>query len=128
MKEPVLPDRPGYPTQVQVILVVGNLASWRKAGREIPKLSGFHFACFADVTNELMQAVSPDLVLSALIGDDYDVVDLARRLAALDFVGRYRALTSGLPNPRVVMSEVQAAAPGIDFDLFDLDNNLLAHR
>ena len=113
---------------VQSILVVGNLASWRKAGREIPQLPGFHFAAFDDVTAALLRVTAPDLVLSALMGDDYDVIDLALRLALLDFTGRYRALTSGLPNPRVVLAEVHQVAPGIDFDLFDLDGNLLLRR
>lgn len=113
---------------VQSILVVGNLASWRKAGREIPRLPGFHFSAFDDVTAALLQVTSPDLVLSALMGDGYDAIDLARRLALLDYTGRYRALTSGLPNPRVVLAEVHQVAPGIDFDLFDLDGNLLLRR
>lgn len=102
------------------ILVVGNLASWQKAGRAVPVLHGFHFSAFADVTGALLQRLAPDLVLSALMGDDYDVIELARKLAQLDFPGRYRALTSGLPNPQVVLNEVRAAAPQIDFDLYDL--------
>lgn len=114
--------------RVLSILVVGNLASWRKAGREIPRLPGFHFTAFDDVTAELLRVTAPDLVLSALMGDGYDAIELARCLALLDFAGRYRALTSGLPNPRVVLAEVHQVAPGIDFDLFDLDGNLLLRR
>lgn len=107
------------------VLVVGNLVSWRKSGRKIPILSGFHFAAFHDVTQQMLQTISPDLVLSALTGDDYDVVELARKLAFLGFCGRYRALTSGLPNPHMVLNEVSAAAPQIDFDLFDLRRDFL---
>ena len=80
------------------------------------------------MTAALLRVTAPDLVLSALMGDDYDVIDLALRLALLDFTGRYRALTSGLPNPRVVLAEVHQVAPDIDFDLFDLDGNLLLQR
>lgn len=115
-------------TPALVVLVVGNMASWHRAGRAVPVMNGFHFTSFGGVTDELMQAVAPELVLSALTGDDYDVIELARRLAVLHYTGRYRALTSGLPNPRVVLNEVQAAAPGIDFDLFDLDKNALSAR
>ena len=107
------------------VLVVGNLASWQRLGRKVPTLPGFHFAAFQDVTLHLMQAVVPELVLSAVMGDGYDVVELARRLALLGFSGRYRALTSGLPNPQIVLNEVNAAAPQIDFDLFDLEHDYL---
>ena len=110
------------------VLVVGNLTSWQKAGRSIPSLAGFHFSSFADVTHELLQTTCPDLVLSALMGDDYDVVELARLLDSLDYAGRYRALTHHLPNPRVILNEVRAAAPGIDFDLFDLEYDILPNR
>lgn len=107
-----------------MVLVVGNLASWKKAGRKIPAVSGFLFVSFEDVTQQVLLTFNPDLVLSALVGDDYDVVDLARRLVSVGFVGRYRALTSTLPNPRLVLNEVRAAAPLIDFDLFDLERGL----
>ena len=111
---------PSYAT----VLVVGNLVSWHNAGRAPPVLRGFVFAAFSDVTDALLHLHAPDLVLSALVGDEYDVVELARKLASLEFRGRYRALTSNLPNPRMVLNEVRTAAPQIDFDLFDLDRDL----
>ena len=114
------------PARDSAVLVVGNLSSWQQAGRAVPSVAGFHFTAFADVTQTLMQVIKPDLVLSALMGDDYDVIELARRLASLDFTGRYRALTHHLPSPRVVLNEVRAAAPGIDFDLFDLERDSFA--
>ncbi len=110
------------------ILVVGNLDSWKSQGRPIPILTGFYFTSFQDVTADLLQHLAPYLVLSALMGDDYDVIDLARKLARFEFVGRYRALVSGLPNPKLILNEVRSAAPQIDFDLFDLDRDQLLRR
>jgi hypothetical protein len=111
------------PSHLSTVLVVGNLESWQKSGRLVPNLPGFHFAAFKDVTSRLLHEVAPDLVLSALMGDDYDVIELARRLAMLDYLGRYRALTAHLPNPALVLNEVRAAAPQIDFDLFNLERD-----
>ena len=107
------------------VLVVGNLLTWQKAGRKLPALPGFHFASFHDVTDSMLQFIAPELILSAVMGDDYDVVELARKLGFLGFCGRYRALTSGLPNPAMLLNEVANAAPQIDFDLFDLEHDFL---
>ena len=105
------------------VLVVGNLHSWQRTGRKIPVMTGFHFVSFDDVTLTTLQDIDPDLILSAVVGDDFDAVELARRLAILGYIGRYRALTSGLPDSRIVQNEVAAAAPQIDFALFDLEQD-----
>ena len=105
-----------------VMLVVGNVRLWRSNGRQVPQMPGFHFVGFDDVTAGLLSELRPDVVLSALLGENFDALELARRLHALKFAGRYRALTNGLPNPGVVRAEVQAAVPDLDFDLFVIDD------
>ncbi len=103
---------------LSMILVIGNLRSWERAGRDIPRIEGFRFAAFDELSADLLRDARPDLVLSALMGESFDALDLARRLDELGFRGRYRALTNPLPRPDDVRDEVRAAAPGLDFDLF----------
>ena len=55
-------------------------------------------------------------------------IGVALEIYSMDYAGRYRALTHHLPNPRVILNEVRAAAPGIDFDLFDLEYDILPNR
>lgn len=121
---------PVHPEQAQalIILVVGNLTRWRQEGKEVPRLTGFLFSSYSDVSLDFLRFHAPDLVLSALVGDEYDAVDLARLLSDYAYTGRYRALTTGLPNPAAVLREVRLAAPGLDFDLFDLDNSAFKPR
>ncbi len=102
------------------MLVIGNLRSWSRAGRSLPQLAGLDFIALADLDAALLDRLRPDIVLSALLGEDFDAMDVARRLATLGFQGRYRALTAALPAPGVVRAEVRAVAPGLDFDLFIL--------
>lgn len=103
------------------MLVVGNLKAWRRKGRAVPQIAGFHFVGLQDVTADLMAAVQPDVVLSALMSDGFDALDLARQLEALNYRGRYRALTTSLPNPTSIIAEVRGVAPGLDFDLYTID-------
>jgi hypothetical protein len=108
-------------SQAPVMLVVGNLRGWTRDGRTLPNLEGFHFAGFSQIEPGLLERIDPEIVLSALMGQDFDAVDLARRLSEAGFRGRYRAVTTALPRPEAIKAEVRAAAPGIDFDLFVID-------
>jgi len=104
-----------------VVLVVANLRQWQRDGRLLPELQDFHFADFDTLTWEMLDQIAPDVILSALMCADFDAVDLARCLAGLGYRGRYRALTTTLPNPEAVRAEVRAVATALDFDLFILD-------
>jgi hypothetical protein len=104
-----------------MILVIGNLRSWREEGRVLPSLEGFHFVEFEGVSAELLSEVRPDLVLSPLMGETFDALDVAQKLSSLGFGGRYRALTNPLPRPEAIIEEVRSLAPGLDFELFVMD-------
>jgi len=109
-------------SQDTVILVVGDV----RDPTALPRIPGFHFRPFDAVNRKLLASLAPEVVLSALIGPDFDAIDLARRLGEAGFAGRYRAVTGKLPNARAVVAEVRAVAPGLDFDLFVIDE--LRHR
>lgn len=79
---------------------------------------GCHFACPEDIGWALLARLSPGLILSPLIFGRLDVLDLAGRLATLDYRGRYRAVSPPLPRPEVICAEVARQAPGLDFDLW----------
>lgn len=108
-----------------MILVVGNLERWAARGRGLPDLVGFAFVAFHSLTPDLLDDLAPEMVLSPLMGEGFDAVELARRLWQLGFAGRYRALTTPLPDLDAVRAEVREAAPDLDFDLYVLRS--LAH-
>ncbi len=100
-----------------ILLVVGDMHHWRLAGRELPDLDGFHFVDFADVTGDLLERLRPDVVLSALMAEGFDALDLAATLSELSFRGAYRSISTVVPNPAAIRREVRAAAPGLDFEI-----------
>jgi hypothetical protein len=107
-----------------VLLVVGDARSWARSGKTLPNIAGFHFAGLEDLTLSFLLELSPDVVLSALMGERYDALDVAKRLSELGYRGRYRAIASALPNPSSIKAEVRAIAPDLDFDLFVIDRPL----
>lgn len=99
------------------MLVVGDLDGWRSRGRELPEAEGLHFVGFSGLDEARLAEIGPEIVLSSLVGPEFDVIDLARKLEALGFSGRYRVLATGVPAPDLVRQEVKQHAPNLDFDI-----------
>lgn len=99
-----------------MILVIGHL---RLDGKGHPALlrQGYRFASLAELDGALLREIAPQMVLSALIGDSFDALEVARHLSCLGYAGPYRVLSPQLPSPGLVLSEIRAAAPGLDVDL-----------
>jgi hypothetical protein len=100
-----------------LILVVGQLGLREGDGPASPCRLGYHSACFAELDDRLLRETRPGLVVSPLVGDRFDAVDLATRLVELGYAGPYRAFSGPLPRPGLIRAEVRSAAPGLDFDL-----------
>ena len=108
----------------ELILVVGNVRTWIEQGRELPQDSGFRYLDYADMDAEALSDAAPSIVLSPLVANGFDALDVAARLYTLGFTGRYRVLSPKLPHPDMVLTELRAQAPGIDCELYQVTNPL----
>ena len=99
------------------ILVVGEASHWRTAGKNLPVDNQLIFVDFEEVTGELLETLSPNIVLSPLLCASFDCLDLAQVLQRLGYNGRYRVLTQNVPDPMLVKCEIRSISPSIDFDL-----------
>ena len=98
-----------------VILAIGDVSAWRSGGGSIPVSEGLAFAEFHEVTRDLLRILEPALVVSPLLSRRFDCLDLAQLLAGLGFRGKYRVIDSELPDPSLIVREVRALVPGLDF-------------
>lgn len=111
------------------MLVIGDIGRWAARGREVPRIERCHFAASEDLSGDLLRRIRPDFVVSALIGNGVDALEIAQLLSDLDFNGSYRAIADGLPDPDSVREEVRARAPGLDFDILMVpENGALLYR
>lgn len=78
-------------------------------------------AAFHEISAETLAISLPDVVLSPVVGDEFDCFDLAAVLVEAGFTGRYRAAAVQVPDPGLIRREVAAAFPGLDFDILLLD-------
>ena len=98
-------------------LVIGDLARWKAQGRVVPPLDGFQFVDIDALNANVVNEKQPDIILSPLVADDFDAVDVAVKLIELRFRGRYRAIADDLPDADLIRNEVRNFAPQLDFDL-----------
>lgn len=99
------------------VLIIGNIARWTAQGRAASPCSTFQFSEIEQLTATILDDAVPTMVLSPLVGDDFDLMDVVEQLSALDFSGQYRVISYALPNPEMIRKEVRAVAPNLDFDL-----------
>lgn len=114
-----MPDEPVKITSDRV-LIVGDIARWSAAGRATIGCPDFEFCDLARLQCDLLQNFRPDIVLSSLIGDDFDVIEVALIPGRLEYKGLYRAISPHIPQPAIIRAEVAKVAPYLDFDLLVL--------
>ena len=102
------------------ILIIGDIKRWCAAGRETQSFKSFEFCNIAGLSADVLRDLVPEMVLSPLIGDDFDAIEVAVILRRLGYKGSYRAITADLPRSVIICAEVKAVAPDIDFDLIVL--------
>lgn len=98
-------------------VVIGDLDRWKAQGRDIPSLEGFQFVDIGNLKTVFEGDKQPDIILSPLVADDFDAVDVAIKLIELRFKGRYRVITHDMPDAALIRQEVRSFAPQLDFDL-----------
>jgi len=98
-------------------LIVGDLLRWRRNGRNTKTFDHFHFSCFAELSAETFAVAKPAIVLSPLMADTFDAMDVAGFLCAVEFKGLYRAIASEKIEPAVIRQDIKACAPNLDFDV-----------
>lgn len=98
-------------------LIIGDLDRWVAAGRETVPFENFQFCKLEKLTTDVLRDFAPDMVLSPLMGDTFDVLTVAAHLRRLGYKGCYRAISMHMPDADVVCAEVAEIAPALDFDL-----------
>ena len=101
-------DSPGPPSMVVVTdkdadLVIEGLSD------------GIEFVHFSQLAGRLQRSPTPDIVLSPLIAESFDVTEVAKTLSSAEYPGRLRALTPDRPNISIIKREIHALYPQLDF-------------
>lgn len=105
-----------------VLLAVGDpgrLPDGVTSGDEV--LEGVHFVGIEDVSRDFIDLIDADIVLSPLVSTRFDCLELAERLDAIGFVGRYRIVVDHLPRPDLIRREISEAYPALDCDVLTLN-------
>lgn len=107
---------PGHRIFIPATLAVGTVPAQFSTG-------AYLIAKADRITLPLLAWLKPEVIVSSLFDPVVDVMELARRLTALNYEGRFRAITTTLPTPDLVRTEMADHAPGLDFDLWFVDGS-----
>ncbi|PYE86112.1 hypothetical protein [Pseudoroseicyclus aestuarii] len=80
----------------------------------------FKACSFAQLDSALIERLDPSVVVSLLVLDKTDAVEIAARLHSIGYRGRYRILMGGVPDRSLIRAELAAVAPGLTIELLDL--------
>ncbi len=79
---------------------------------------GIELVQFSQLAGRLQRSPTPDIVLSPLIAETFDLADVAQTLSSAEFPGRLRALTPDRPKISMIKREIHALYPQLDFAVF----------
>lgn len=98
-------------------LAVGTMDAWD--GDVLEKLAkrDLKFVSLDEMVLSLMDRMKPEMVLSPVLERDFDCIDVAMRLASLQFTGLYRVVALQLPRPKLVETEIAQYCPNLHFDV-----------
>lgn len=106
------------------ILVIGEVSKWVADGRSLPQSSEVHCIEFYELTESILDLLKPSAVFSPLLCASFDCMDVAFVLQGTGYQGRYRAVSEGLPNPKLIQAEINQTYPNIDFYIVNLGSGL----
>jgi hypothetical protein len=64
-----------------------------------------------------------DYVVSPLVAEQFDAMDLAHQLSIGGYRGRYVVVTPALPDPAIIRREIAQICPGLEVDLIPRARN-----
>lgn len=99
------------------LLAVGSPEEWERRSGHLPRPGNIAYVAFNDVTPALLEQLRPDTIVSPALAQDFDCIDLAMLLHALEYRGIYRATAFELPRPQLVETEIIQLCPGLDFEI-----------
>ena len=105
------------PFRSSLILAIGDPYSGRVTQLPLSGRGKVAYRSFADMTAEEVVALNPGLVISPLLAERFDCLDVARLLDAAGVTGKYRAVAEELPDPGLIRREVGLQFPGLDIDI-----------
>ncbi|MEL6681182.1 MAG: hypothetical protein AAFQ09_00880 [Pseudomonadota bacterium] len=102
------------------LLVVGDLERWRAKGRAVAGLENVNFSSIAELDGNLLFQKAPDVILSPLVADEFDAVDVALKLIDIGFRGKYLAIADQPVDAQLIINEIRSLSENLDFDLLQI--------
>ncbi len=110
-----LPENVGK-GQKTTILAVGDREEWLRQGHNLPR-ENLAFVAFEDLTEATLEKYAPTTIISPVLTQGFDCIELTLLLRNLGYRGVYRALAHDMPKPALIEREVMQLYPDLNFKI-----------
>lgn len=86
----------------------------------LPEHCDLCFAGIGALQMVVLQQIAPSMIISPLVGDGFDALEIAKFLSDAHYRGHYRIISPKLPRSSVVLSELSLATPHLKIKLLEL--------
>lgn len=112
--------RPEFANQTVLLVGLGSKHTRDLESMLLPKDCDLCFSGIHALKRVVLMQISPCMIVSPLVGEDFDAHEIAALLEDIRYAGQYRAITPKIPKADLVLSELKEVAPGIDIDILEL--------
>lgn len=98
------------------VLAVGDPDEWQRQGHVLPQ-ENFSFIAFEDVNEATLERYKPEIIISPVLANGFDCIELTLLLRNLGYQGAYRAVAQEMPKPALIEREVIQLYPDLDFKI-----------
>ncbi len=101
-------------------IVIDDMTYWKTQKRDIPDINGIGFHSAEDMFLGLVDIRNVEIILSPLIAQGRDALEIARCLQNKGFRGKYRVIAEKLLSAKLIIDDIREEAPDVDFDILEI--------
>jgi hypothetical protein len=98
------------------VLAVGDSEEWLRQGHELPP-ENVVFVAFGDLSEGTLARFRPTVIVSPVLANEYDCIELTLLLRNVGYKGIYRAVGHNMPRPELIEREVSQLYPELNFQI-----------
>ncbi|MDA5094835.1 hypothetical protein O2N63_12140 [Aliiroseovarius sp. KMU-50] len=100
-----------------VILAVGDVVPDTDRTTKFPESEKIQYLKISDINAEVLRWRRPLMIISPLMCNSFDSLELAVKLQELGYTGKFRVLAPNVANPNMILKEIASQAPSIDIEI-----------
>ncbi|MEJ1998729.1 MAG: hypothetical protein P8X76_11435 [Maritimibacter sp.] len=116
-------NKSNHQAQVSILAICENCDKHQEVAND-------NFTCidYHRLTSATLMQHQPDVILAPLFAPNFDCFDLADKLVAAGYQGRFHAAVESLPDPSMIKREFSAKYPELELEVIVMEHHRQAEQ